>query len=200
MPKYFYFILLFKYATVFGQQKIDITNEARYELKFKEYKKQNPEYVTNTFILLFNNKESFFKNMSLYVRDSLVDNGKIRRTGDPQKDFPVFGKYVPDLPYTIYRKDKTIIFSNEIVFSGEYQYAETIDFKWKISKEMKVVNGVKCIKATTTKWGRNWTAYYSPKHPIPYGPYKFYGLPGLIFEVYDDYKDYTFSLYRFKKE
>lgn len=198
MSKYYNYFLLFNCLFTFGQQKINITNEARYELTFKEYKNQKPEFLKNTFILLFNEKESFLKNMSLYVRDSLVDNGKIKKTGDSQKDFPVFSKYVPDLPYIIYKKENTITFSNEIPFSGEYQYTETIDFKWKITKESKTINGIKCIKATTTKWSRNWIAFYSPKHPMPYGPYKFYGLPGLIFEVYDDAQDYTFTLYKFK--
>ena len=92
MFKYYYFIL-FTCLFTFGQQKMNITNEARYELTFREYKNQKPEFLKNTFILLFNEKESFLKNMSLYVRDSLVDNGKIKKTGDSQKDFPVFSKY-----------------------------------------------------------------------------------------------------------
>ena len=109
MFKYYYFIL-FTCLFTFGQQKMNITNEARYELTFREYKNQKPEFLKNTFILLFNEKESFLKNMSLYVRDSLVDNGKIKKTGDSQKDFPVFSKYVPDLPYTIYKKENTFLF------------------------------------------------------------------------------------------
>ena len=195
------FKLLFLFSTFicFSQQKLNITNEARYELNFKEYKNQKPEYLKNTFILVFNKNESFFKNMSVYVKDSLVDADKIKVTGDVQKDFVTLGKYVPDFPYTIYKNSNSVIFSNNIPFAGDFKYNEKIDFKWKITKETKIINGIKCIKALTTKWGRNWTAFYSPNHPMPFGPYKFYGLPGLIFEVSDQDKDYTFSLYRFKK-
>lgn len=198
MRKYFYLLCVISTIS-FGQQKMSITNEARYELTFKEYKNQKPEFIKNTFILLFNSNESHFKNMSLYVKDSLVISGKIRETGDSQKDFAVFSKYVPELPFTVHRKKNEINFANEIPFAGELKYSENIDFKWKITKETRDINGIKCIKATTTKWGRNWIAYYSPKHPMPFGPYKFYGLPGLIFEVADDNKDYKFTLYRFKK-
>jgi GLPGLI family protein len=183
----------------YSQQKIDIVGEARYELTFKEYKNQQPVSKKNTFIMVFNNNESFFKNMSIYVKDSLVDCNKIRETGDEQKDFSKFAKYVPELPYTIYKKENQIIFSNEIPFAGELKYTENIDFNWKICKDIKIINGLKCIKATTTKWGRNWIAYYSPNHPVPFGPYKFYGLPGLIFEITDDKNDYTFTLYKYKK-
>lgn len=186
-------------TTSFCQQKLDVQYEARYELNFKEHKNQKPEYLKNTFILLMNNRESFFKNMSVYVKDSLVKSGKIRETGDIQKDYPVFGKYVPNFPYTIYKKENQVTFANSIPFSGEFRYNETVNFEWKITKETKTINGVLCTKATTKKWGRNWIAYYSPKHLLPFGPYKFSGLPGLIFEVSDETKDYTFTLYRYKK-
>lgn len=190
-----YFIAL---STIFGQQKMNITFEARYELNFKEYKNQKPDFLKNTFILLGNERESFFKNMSVYVKDSLLDYGKIRETGDIQKDFETFGKYVPDLPFTVFFKEGQIKFTNQIE-SSSYYYEEPIDFKWKITKELKNINGIKCIKATTTKWGRNWIAYYSPKHAMPFGPYKFNGLPGLIFEIYDEKKDYNFLIYKYKK-
>ena len=67
MSKYYNYFLLFNCLFTFGQQKINITNEARYELTFKEYKNQKPEFLKNTFILLFNEKESFLKNMSFQI-------------------------------------------------------------------------------------------------------------------------------------
>lgn len=197
MKKYFYLLLFFNLHS-FGQQKINITNEARYELNFKQYKGLKSDFVKNTFILLFNNSESHFKNMSLYVKDSLIDSKKIKETGDNQKDLATYMKYSPELPFTVHRKGGEINFANEVPFAGELRYSETVEFNWKVTKETKVVNGVKCTKATTTKWGRNWVAYYSSKHPMPFGPYKFYGLPGLIFEIFDENKDYTFTLYKFK--
>ena len=196
MKKILLFFLVYTYP-IFGQQKMDITNEARYELNFKEYKNQEPQLIKNTFILLFNKNESFFKNMTLYVKDSLVDNGKIKFTGG-NEDISLYTKYSTELPYMIYKKGSEISFANEIPYAGQVRYTENVDFKWKITKESKTINGIKCIKATTTKWGRNWIAYYSPKHSMPFGPYKFYGLPGLIFEVADDESHYTFTLYRFK--
>ena len=181
---------------LFSQQKMDILFQANYELKFKEYKNSDKEGL-NTFILQFNNKESFFKNMSVYVKDSLIENGKIKYN-NTQEDLNINMKYSTDFPYTIYKKGNEINFANELPYSGELRYVENIDFKWIISKEKKMIKGFECIKATTSKWGRNWTAYFSLNHPMPFGPYKFYGLPGLIFEVYDEDKDYVFNLYKFK--
>lgn len=196
--KRIYFLLLIVSFNTFSQQKLNITNEARYELKFKQYRNMKPEYLINTFILLFNNSESHFKNMSVYVKDSLVQSGKIRLTGNIEKDYPIYAKYIPNLPYTVYRNGSQINFANELE-NGNFRYIEDVKFNWKITNEKKNINGVKCIKATTIKWGRNWIAYYSPNHPTPFGPYKFYGLPGLIFEVGDDKGEYTFSIYRYKK-
>ncbi|UPT72134.1 MAG: GLPGLI family protein [Flavobacterium sp. JAD_PAG50586_2] len=118
-------------------------------------------------------------------------------TGDDAIDLAINSKYYTELPISIYRISNEINFAQKIG-DNPYRYFETVEFKWHVTKEIKIVNGVKCIKATTEKWGRNWVAYYSPKHPVPYGPYKFYGLPGLIFEIYDDKNEYTFKLYRFK--
>lgn len=183
----------------FSQQKMNIENMAQYKLIFRDSNKKNEQSRTNTFVLLFNSKDSFFKNTSVYVKDSLINLGKIRVTGDVQKDYETLNKYVPDLPFTIYKKENQITFANEITFAGEYKYNEIVTFNWKISKETRIINGVKCTKASTTKWGRNWIAYFSTSHPMPFGPYKFYGLPGLIFKIADDKNEYVFELYRYKK-
>lgn len=53
--------------------------------------------------------------------------------------------------------------------------------------------------ATTNKYGRRWIAYFSKEYPQSLGPYKFTGLPGLIFELYDTRNDYHFTLTRVEK-
>lgn len=58
--------------------------------------------------------------------------------------------------------------------------------EWKLSSEKREIENLICYKATTTFRGRNWTAWYSPDIPINYGPWKFYGLPGLIVELKED--------------
>lgn len=43
-----------------------------------------------------------------------------------------------------------------------------------------------CHKATTTYRGTKLTAYYTNDIPVPVGPYKFGGLPGLIVMLYNE--------------
>lgn len=50
------------------------------------------------------------------------------------------------------------------------------------------------FKAEVTFKGRSWIAWYSPEIPLPYGPYKFSGLPGLIVKITDDKEEYDFEL------
>lgn len=62
---------------------------------------------------------------------------------------------------------------------------------WNITSETKNIAGYECIKAITKFRGREWTAWFTPEIPLPYGPWKLHGLPGLIIETYNEDKRYT---------
>lgn len=59
------------------------------------------------------------------------------------------------------------------------------DFQWKILKDTKTIQGVKCQKATAGYKGRNYIAWFSPDYPFQAGPWKLHGLPGLIIAAQD---------------
>ena len=65
---------------------------------------------------------------------------------------------------------------------------------WKLSNETKSVTNYKLQKATTTFGGRNWTAWFNTEINLNEGPYKFRGLPGLIFEIADEKNNFSFIL------
>lgn len=79
-------------------------------------------------------------------------------------------------------------------------YKEPLEIQWQIENETKVIDNQVCYKATAKKYGRNWIAYFSKEYPFSYGPYKFNGLPGLVFEIYDDKDEYHFTLKYISKE
>lgn len=55
--------------------------------------------------------------------------------------------------------------------------------RWKISEETKEVNSFICKKATTSFRGREYIAWFTEKHSLIGGPWKFDGLPGLVLQV-----------------
>ena len=65
---------------------------------------------------------------------------------------------------------------------------------WKILKDTKMSDEFKLQKATTNFGGRTWTAWFSPEIPFQEGPYKFRGLPGLIFEISDNENIFNYHL------
>ena len=73
---------------------------------------------------------------------------------------------------------------NQPIFSEVFLIQDELPLqKWKISKEMKQIQSFLCRKAVTTFRGRRYVAWYTEDIPLPGGPWKFDGLPGLILEV-----------------
>jgi len=58
--------------------------------------------------------------------------------------------------------------------------------QWTITNDTLTVLGYLCQKATTSFRGRNYTAWYASEIPVSDGPWKLYGLPGLILKVATD--------------
>ncbi|QOD61214.1 GLPGLI family protein [Polaribacter haliotis] len=59
---------------------------------------------------------------------------------------------------------------------------------WELSNEFKIIDGFTCYKATKKEVLRfgsiiEYTAWYAPKIPVPYGPGGYGGLPGLILKL-----------------
>ena len=65
-----------------------------------------------------------------------------------------------------------------------YEAQEALEpIKWKLSEDTLTVCGYLCKKATCELHGRKWTVHYSEEIPTSAGPWKLYGLPGLIIEA-----------------
>ena len=65
---------------------------------------------------------------------------------------------------------------------------------WKLSSETKSIAHYNLQKATATFGGRNWKAWFTTDINLNEGPYKFRGLPGLIFEITDEKNNFSFHL------
>ena len=92
-----------------------------------------------------------------------------------------------------YPKNKITV-TDKVPLSGNFKYVEEKQKPlWKMEEGNSTVCGYLCKKATTTFRGRKYTAWYAPKIPYSDGPWKFWGLPGLILKVSDDKNEYSFE-------
>lgn len=71
---------------------------------------------------------------------------------------------------------------------------KTPQFNWHLTNNSKVVSGLFCNNAYLTFRGRNFNVWYAPEIPTQFGPWKFYGLPGLITRIETDDKTILFQL------
>ena len=81
-----------------------------------------------------------------------------------------------------------------------YSFTQPLNMNWKLYDEETEILGYKCKKATTSFAGRDYIAWYSTEISISDGPYKFQGLPGLIFSIYDTNNHYKFNILSLKKD
>ena len=98
-----------------------------------------------------------------------------------------------ETPVIIRKRDSNENLNFEFL-NDYFKYTSTDIIKWNLSSETKKVSQYTLQKATCDFGGRKWTAWFNPEIPINEGPYKFRGLPGLIFEVEDSQKFFSFKL------
>lgn len=110
---------------------------------------------------------------------------------------------IPSLPSSKFRfsvfknypADKITV--TDEIFIQRYIYEEEKGpIRWTLTQQKAKVNGYNCQKATARTLGRNYEAWYTIEIPVSDGPYKFYGLPGLIVKLTDSRNFFSFELTR----
>lgn len=129
-----------------------------------------------TFTLLYNQEGMIF-----------TDN----RTDEEIKKM-IFGLN-PGFRYYYKKSNSNFLFSVEKLESGEDKVTKfKYDSDWNITKETKNINGFVCYKATRMPSPDSKEeiekefpiiAWYTPEIPLPYGPFLYGGLPGMILEL-----------------
>lgn len=88
-----------------------------------------------------------------------------------------------------FSRDKGFMLSTLHLDKNVYYIKDSvIKINWEISNETKKIGKFNCIKATANFRGRYYSAWFTLEIPVPYGPWKLDGLPGLILEAYDNDK------------
>ena len=71
---------------------------------------------------------------------------------------------------------------------------DSVSTDWQlIPDSATTIIGYHCQLAKTNFKGRTWYAWYAEDIPLPEGPWKLIGLPGLTLKAYDENKEYSFT-------
>lgn len=159
------------------------THRYIYELQLKMDSTEN-EHQKFYMLLDINKNETKFYGRELLEADSL------------NKKFGNLDRKHVDMTGQVIKRNKGS-FNNENFINikfGYYSYKTTDIIKWKIEKDIKKQGTYDLQKATADFGGRHWIAWFNKDVPFNEGPYKFQGLPGLIFEIQDDKKNFSYKL------
>lgn len=134
-------------------------------------------------VLIFNKENSSFQKYKTLQSDSLF-----AKTVSLETDLNAY-----DLPFIISQNfsENTIQFKSIMIDS--YKYTEKMNLNWQLENQSLTILNTSCQKATVEYGGRKWIAWFSKDYPFSTGPYKFFGLPGLILKLYDSNEDYIWQ-------
>lgn len=203
--KSFYKLLLLLFVSMpilaYSQKHIENAYiRASYEFFYKTNPKQTVFTKTDLMYLDIGENTSKFYSHYEQVRDSIANKGMDK--GLPAFEINELRRGYPKGTNTIYynflEEQKRIITSN---FSYLFTYYDEIRQlpKWSIEPQTKEISGYKCQKASTHYMGRDWIVYFTTEIPINQGPWKLWGLPGLIIEAEDKNNFFKFKLIGFEK-
>ncbi|AJH15523.1 GLPGLI family protein [Myroides profundi] len=184
-------------ATILYTTSIIAQEQNLYLIEYKE--------INNNFLKTISNDGELHVDLNnkttLYNQNNFVFNNKsYRETGISQGSGGA-NKRLKSALFLDFKKDSLYTSSST---HKELLITEAIPvIKWELLDETKEIEGgIILNKATSTFRGRDYIAWYSLDYPMPYGPWKFSGLPGLIFEIEGKSHNstYTWILVTIKKE
>ncbi|WP_294231261.1 GLPGLI family protein [uncultured Chryseobacterium sp.] len=190
----------------FGCLVLGILTQAQINRFFYEYKfipdSNNKEDVKNEMMYLDIDKNgSSYYSRDKFVSDSITNleiqkqmksnsgNMNIKRK---EKQGQVSYKVTKTYP-----EFTTYLFRN--ISSDRYKIKEGEKPEWKILSDKQKIGEYNTQKASTSFGGREWVAWFSTDIPFQDGPYKFYGLPGLIVKIEDTTGSHIMTLVGNKK-
>lgn len=163
-----------------------------YELSYQPDSTDVNSRKNEIMVLLIGDNYSLFKSQNKLLQDSARTFDELNNSIGSMS-FAVNTR--TNFNYSIFKNSSDNISTLDFIRNDVFEYKEKkSQLNWQIKEETTIIGKLSCIKAVTNFSGRKWTAWFSPEIPIPDGPYKFNGLPGLIVDIADETGSYRFSL------
>ena len=188
MKKYLFFILVAFLFFGYSQSDIEKTDDiiVFYQLDYKKNVDSEKIRSEGMALIVDHEKGAIFTFEKMMHLDSIQRVRELDMADAMSNKLPTY--------YLISRNNDSIT-HYEVIGNDLLKFKESLSLNWKLINEEKNISGYTCKKAILEYAGRSWIAWYVPKIPVSQGPYKFYGLPGLIFEIYDTEKIFSFKAY-----
>ncbi|SHE99278.1 GLPGLI family protein [Chryseobacterium takakiae] len=185
MKKITIFIAVILFALSYSQ-----TNRFYYEVKMRNTNAD--DYRTSGMVLDINPESIKFYDEDFIEVDSLNKAAEEKKVGYGSRASTKTDQLIVRKPNSFKNTWYRDFF--------DYFAVQTNDeMTWKILPETTTYQGYNLQKATTEFGGRSWIAWFCKEIPINEGPYKFRGLPGLIFLLSDTNEDVIYKLVKNKK-
>lgn len=185
----------------FNVEKYSVIDTARYEvlyeLKFLRDSTKENVILTNHLVLLVGNTYSKFFNAKYIYKNPNIE----KPLRDARYNFEGAGLAATE----VYKNKQEEKITVTVKLAGTdinhaHKYTEKIPIHhWQLLNKRKRILGYDCQSAKLSYLGRTYTAWFAPTIPLNEGPWKFWGLPGLILEVADTRDNYVFRTIGIKK-
>lgn len=169
---------------------------------FEQKRALNKDSVTYPCALEIHADKSYFYNYAKMLRDSTA-KAVFTETNDAMMAFSAARKYKAGGPQMTIRSlfGELRRTTGHEILRDYYSYEEEMSRpEWMIDESVtEVRSGYRCHRATAKYLGRQWSVWYTPEIPTPAGPWKLWGLPGLIVDARDDSGRFSFEMTSFGK-
>lgn len=177
---------------------VDTTRyKVTYSLKYKFHPDQRDAYNDTRIVQIGKHRIKDYSDIINYF-DSLATE-QVRRGAESYSN--VSGNPWPLEIIRPIRGEKADL-KYRLSTSAFFVYPDSVpSLEWNFSdEETDSIMGYDCRKATVEFAGRNYTAWFTPEIPLPFGPYKFGGLPGLILKLEDSERQYIWEAVGFERD
>ena len=170
----------------------------RYDMKGTSGNKEFSE--VSDCILLIGEEQSKFYDYNVFRLDSVsatpgASDDVVKKFNEElMKSETYFDQEVN----TSLKDDKITVYCD--MAPERYKYDQKLPLiTWEETDEPANICGYQCKKATGEYGGRKWQAWYAEEIAVPFGPWKIFGLPGLVLKAADESGNHSFEAIVFRQ-
>lgn len=154
-----------------------------YEYRYAIDSLKKDSIQTELMLLDVTDNSSVYYSKAKHDSDSLMQAELAKQMKTGAGSFSVSSTYRGSISYSVEKSIPDFKVYLITRLGEQYKVLDDRPMTWKILPETQKIGEWNVQKAETTFAGRRWVAWFTNEIPIPDGPYKFHGLPGLIVKV-----------------